>query len=176
MEAEQGRGLMRNTMRRNTILALTSVLLLFAGVLSCGRKGAPHPPEENAPGAVQNLGGKGAVDGILLSWQAPLENSSGENVKNLGSFVIQRRDVLGNETNRFEDVGIVELDPEALGNLKKKQFTFLDNSPAIGRRYDYIVFARTDDGLDGETNRTLRTTFRGETSIVESLAPESTSK
>ena len=161
---------------RNTILTACAALLLLTGVVGCGRKGAPHPPEESAPGSVQNLSAKGAVDGLVLSWQTPLENSSGETVKNIGSYVIQRRDVFGKETNRYEDVGIVELDAETVAKAKNKQFTFLDNSVAIGRRYDYIVYARTDDGLDGESNITLRTTFRGETSVVETLAPEAATK
>jgi len=146
---------------------LVFILTLVFGLSSCGRKGAPKPPEENAPLAVQFLSASGRVNAVVLSWTAPQETASGSEIKDkdISSFVIQRRDVVGEKTGHFEDVGVVQVDPSA--PLKNKQFSFLDTAVEPGRVYEYLVFATREDGLEGETDKILRITFRGQTSTIE---------
>ncbi len=150
------------------------LLLSVFALANCGRKGSPRPPEENAPSAVQYLSARGAVRTVSLSWQAPLATASGGQLKDIASFVIQRRDVVGEETNNFEDVGVLSLEPET--KLKDRRFTFEDPSVVPGRKYDYIVFGRQGDGLNGETNKIIRVSFRGETSTVETIEPETATR
>lgn len=140
-------------------------MLLFVIVVGCGRKGAPKPPEENAPSSVQFLTASGQVNAVVLSWTAPQETASGSELSDVESFVVQRRDVVGDKTGKFEDVGVVKVEPGTM--MKKKQFSFSDSSIQPGHVYDYSVYAVRADGLEGETDKILRITFRGQTSTIE---------
>lgn len=153
-------------MFRKLLSVLSICFLMSAPILSgCGRKGAPKPPEENAPLSVQFLSASGQVNAVVLKWTAPKETASGAELKDLANFVIQRRDVVGEKTGSFEDVGVVQVDKTL--PLKNRQFSFADTAVQPGRTYEYLIFGTMDDGLEGESDKILRITFRGQTSTVE---------
>ena len=57
---------------------LLVILFISLILISCGKKSFPVPPEVTAPSPVIDLTAKGQVDGIVLSWKAPLTNARGD--------------------------------------------------------------------------------------------------
>ncbi len=158
--------------RKSQLLNCLLIALIF-GICCCGRKGAPRPPEEGAPGSVSFLTAKGAAGAVLLTWATPEENSSGRSAKSIERYIIRRAYVVGGKRGSFVDAGIVSADEPTKAAAKgaKPTFVFRDTDVKAGRIYDYEVIAESPI-VEGESDRILRVTFSGESSKIEVVAPE----
>jgi hypothetical protein len=72
---------------------LVVVVLLLVAAWGCGKKGDPRPPELATPKTITDLRARSAPSGIILTWDRPTEYVDGTALKDLGSFVIFRKEV-----------------------------------------------------------------------------------
>jgi hypothetical protein len=163
--------------RTGVILCIVSLQLLLI-CAACGRKGAPRPPEEVAPRAVQFFTVRGDTSAVVLQWSEPEENASGDRLKNLDAFYVRRAEVVNSVAKSFERIGRVDLaealapapttvPPAPHSGRTLRQFQFRDTDVQIGHTYDYTVTAVNTDDIEGETIKTLRVKFAGESTTVE---------
>ena len=151
-------------------VVLTMALVLGAPIMqACGKKGAPRPPEALAPGPVQFLSGKALVDSIVLEWQAPESNASGDPLSDLQRYVVKRSDYLKEEAPDFEELGEILADevPKPASSTVPAQIRFVDGTVEAGRKYEYIVVGENESGVEGGAVNVVRVTFIGESSIIE---------
>lgn len=151
-----------------SILCLCLCVLVCVG---CGRKGRPRPPEEIAPGEVLYFTAMGTLEGVQLSWQAPVTDARGEPLLNLAGFVVKKRSIVDKGESDFED--IAEMSAKASANVMSQgaksddsKYGFLDRDVAPGKRYEYVVHAVDENGAKGRFSPIMRVTYIGESSIV----------
>ena len=151
-------------MKRNVIVCLVVALLL----ISCGRKGSPKPPEEFAPSPVKYLSARGTVNSVVLTWESPVTDASGEDLEDLAGFVVKRNIYDEEEDPDFDEIAEIEvrLSEEAV-EQPQSQYSFSDGAVEAGQVYDYMVLPVNEDGVDGVAGTVLRVTFIGESSRVE---------
>ncbi len=156
-------------------------LLIFA--LACGRKGNPRPPEAIAPSSVRYLTATGEVGGILLTWEAPFMDNSGDELTDLAGFKIKRADFIPDETPDYETIGTVAAvrppappeptietaPPPPPVDTPPVRYEYRDATAKPATRYVYVVVPFNDDGVEGAVTSLLRVTFSGETSVIEAL-------
>lgn len=156
---------------------LSVAMILLVAVIGCGRKGNPEPPEAFAPKPVRFLSAKPSVNGVLLTWQAPLETADGDELLDLAGYVVRRSVYEKDKSADFEDVAELEVAPlppvdDAAATPAKnenREISYLDTSVRPGERYDYLVLPINSDGVEGEPLNFIRITFVGESSVVENL-------
>lgn len=177
------------------IVAACSVILLTG----CGRKSNPKAPENFAPGAVQFLAATATKESVDLTWSMPLQTAGGEALKadSVVGFIVRRGEVIPETKTKLEDIGeVVIVEPKVsgapviserddAGNLKpvgsgllggeKKQeltnrvFRYSDKGIVPGKRYNYQVIGVNADDVEGLAPKTLRVTFNGVDSKVETI-------
>ncbi|MFN8389077.1 MAG: hypothetical protein U0136_02160 [Bdellovibrionota bacterium] len=175
---------------------LATLALLFVVVLlsfGCGRKGAPKPPEEGAPDAVQFLTAKADVNSVVINWAAPDVDASGNKLKNLDAFIVKKAVVVGikaaspTKVARIDAADVVAPSPTGqpatapapaggqgaagLGAPKRtvKQYGFKDTDVQVGKTYQYSITPINTDGVEGAADRMIRVKFQGESSTIENL-------
>jgi hypothetical protein len=72
---------------------LVAAVVLLIAAWGCGKKGDPRPPELATPKTITGLRARSAPAGIILTWDRPTEYVDGTALKDLGSFVIFRKEV-----------------------------------------------------------------------------------
>lgn len=175
------------TRSRSYYSRLIGVLLLSVAFSSCGRAGAPRPPEFFAPAQVGNFTASGSVNGVRLQFTAPQSQANGESLIDLEYFNIYRAPY--SESGR-PDFDLLSRIPYTGPKLEEKEEDPLKNTPkslkpsgprraeAIvvqyldaevepGLRYLYYIEAVNDSGVRGLPSPTLNVTFIGEASQVE---------
>lgn len=161
--------------RVTTLLLLLLSFALLTAIGGCGRKGRPKPPEATAPTPVTNLTAEAGVNAITLTWIAPTTNASGDSLDNLERFIVLRSTVAKGQRPSPEEIGVVVVnateDAAAAGGAAKGRYSFKDPAVKVGQRYEYVVVAVNDSGVEGVADRGLRVSFAGESSVVEGFDP-----
>lgn len=162
--------------------------LVVLAILGCGKKANPKPPEESAPAQVRNLNVIVEEAAIVLTWDAPESDSLGDPLSDLGKLLVNRAEVEKGERGAVET--IAEIDPplavldrlkadsreggirggsEPAAGATEPQFSFRDEKVVAGGKYDYVIVPTDSAGVLGLPSKTIRVTFIGKTSIVESF-------
>lgn len=145
-------------------MLLVLVVLLALG---CGRRGDPRPPEEFAPAPVRNLTGRGQVEGVVLSWQTPLQTADGDELLDLATFVIERGDYEKGEHTSFDELAELPALQDPQTGVRQQDYSFTDTTLTPGASYEYRVRALNGDGVSAPVAPGLRVVFTGESSTFE---------
>ena len=131
--------------------------MLFCVSLSvsggCGRKTVVRPPELVAPQPVNDLTLEVKEKSITLHWGRARKTVGGEDLDDLGGFVILRavQDPQSKE-NEFSAVATIPVEDRDRFRQNKK-FSYTDEQLTAGSLYRYRVQAFTLDGYhSGESN------------------------
>lgn len=126
--------------------------LLFS---ACGKKGDPRAPEMAVPEPIKDLRAEAQPRGIALTWSRPARYIDGQELRDLGGFVIFRKEI----SKTCPDCPVpyrqrAKVDVEDQDKLmKKKQFRFVDQELAPQKIYRYRIFSRLlDDSLSDPSN------------------------
>lgn len=125
-------------------ILLTFLYLLFTiyhlpSFISCGRKGAPLPPEMVFPEAVEDLKADLSEEGVWLVWSFPRRNTNGWALKDLAGFIIYR----GSGDAEFEPLVDLKLEK---GERGKRMGRYLDPNPSRDKRLYYKIISYNTDG------------------------------
>ena len=147
------------------------VLIVSSG---CGRKGPPELPESYAPGPVQFARAQGSVDAIILTWQAPKKDASGDTITEPLTFSVKRSLHVKDEEPRYQRIATIEQEviPEdavKVKNAPPTEYHYADKDIIPGKQYDYAIVAIGESGVAGIPPSILRVTFIGDSSVVEIL-------
>jgi len=146
--------------------------LLVAGLLGCGRRGAPVPPRPVAPAAVGALRADLLDSTILLTWNRPTQNEDGSPLTDLLEFRLFR--AVGSTAPRetggrpaFSLLATVRADQPENAVLQGDRYAFRDDGGSGGftpdLRYSYRLQAVNRRGVAGGQS--------AEVSVDFSLAP-----
>mgnify|MGYP002784040285 CR=1 FL=1 len=141
------------------------MLLLLAGGLSvgCGKKSAPVAPELSAPGPIKTIQAKVQEGTILLEWNRPTVNASGESLGDLKEFHVFRTPVVKGEEPKYTKVASVDVPADS----QVTQFRYADKDLGGGKAYEYQVIAVSMDGITSADAKTVRVNYKGSNSTVE---------
>jgi hypothetical protein len=129
------------TRELSSALLLCAVVAIAAVGDGCGRKSAPHPPEDVLPETIEDLEATPVAAGIDLSWSRPRRYTGGDRMPDLGGFEVHRADAPGAP---FETVATIQVtDLERFQQTKR--FHHLDIGVQAGERYLYRVVSFTLD-------------------------------
>lgn len=132
-----------------------AVVVAALGVIACGRRTFPKPPELVAPQAITDLRAENQRDGVLLVWGRPAKHVDGAVLLDLGSFIVERAP--GDGSAGFQPLTTIELNDRERFR-QTKSFRYLDSEPQVGRSYLYRVVAMTDDGYKSEPSNAVALT------------------
>jgi hypothetical protein len=125
-------------MRRCLLLAM-----LVAGIVGCGVRTDPRPPEDTMARAPEDPGAKSFQGGVRVRWKRPTRAVDGESLYDLAAFIVQRR----TDQGEFEPIARVSVDDS--NDIRPQQsFTYDDHDPPYGTLTSR-VFAVTSDGQRG---------------------------
>ena len=142
-------------------------MLTSLSIVSCGKKNSPKPPEYLAPVAVRFFTASGVLEGINLNWLPPDKTAKGDELIDLGRFLIYRSPVEDGEADDFETIQeIVVASEPGQAFEKDKQYTAIDKDVKPGYEYDYFVVPVNLGGTKGGISPILRVKFVGEASII----------
>jgi hypothetical protein len=131
-------------MKRLLILALLVTMLTSA----CGKKNVPRAPELVAPKPVTNLTARRTGDAVTLTWGRPTEYLDGQEIKDLASFVIFRKEVSPSCLDcpvPYRELKIVNVEDREKF-VKQKQYRYDDQEVRGNAIYRYRVSAQLLDG------------------------------
>ena len=151
--------------RRRVFLTVMFTSILPFAFGGCGKKGPPEPPELLAPSAVRQLTVTGEPDAVVLHWNVPETNASGDDLTDLGGFYVYRSEGVKGERPDYTKIADVTLAADPL----VRDYTYRDTEVKGGRSYDYQVAPYNLDRLEGEAQRTIRANFLGESTTVETF-------
>ncbi|MFQ5477759.1 MAG: hypothetical protein ACE5E4_03995 [Candidatus Binatia bacterium] len=128
------------------------VLVLAAGVLACGLKTPPRPPEDTAPVFPTLPQARRDADGsVSLSWKRPTRSADGRTLHDLAGFVIEKRQADGS----YREIAVVETGDAELVR-PRRSFVYVDVQPsATDQRYRLRAFL-----ADGQQGRAVEMTAR----------------
>lgn len=150
------------------LYAVIFVLLTIASLSSCGRKSGLRPPEESAPGAVVFPRLEAYSSTVILKWLPPKQTAGGDEIIGPLSYDILRRLVGKDSYQSFEEIAVIEPDPE----VKREPgvpFEYEDIDIVQGGQYEYLIVPRDSYGYEGVPAVRLRVTFIGTASVIETL-------
>jgi hypothetical protein len=142
--------------------------LLVAGLLGCGRRGAPVPPQPAAPAAVGALHADLLESAILLTWDRPTRNEDGSPLTDLLEFRLFRavgptapREARGRPT--FSLLATVRADQPENAVVRDDQYAFRDEGGSAGftpgLRYSYRLQAVNHRGVVGAQSADVSVEF-----------------
>jgi len=142
--------------------------LLVAGLLGCGRRGAPVPPRPAAPAAVGAFRADLRDSAILLSWTRPTRNEDGSPLTDLLEFRLFRaisaaapREARGRPP--FSLLATVRADQPENAVVRGNQYAFLDDGGSAGLtpglRYSYRMQAVNRRGVVGAQSAEVSVDF-----------------
>ena len=142
-------------MRLATLL-VASLVLVAPG---CGHKGAVVAPELVRPEPPSDLAASSTAEGVRLTWTRPTKYTSGQRMRDLGSFIIERADA---ETSppAFVSAGTIQLQDQTRFR-QDRRLEYIDNAVTPDREYIYRVRARTADGYDSPWAGPAKVRFTG---------------
>jgi hypothetical protein len=151
---------------------LLGSVLLVAGLLGCGRRGAPVPPRPAAPAAAGTLRADLLDSTILLTWNRPTQNEDGSPLTDLLEFRLFRtvgptapRETGGRSA--FSLLATVRADQPENAVVQGDRYAFRDDGGSAGftpdHRYSYRLQAVNRRGVAGGQS--------AEVSVDFSLAP-----
>ncbi len=133
-----------DTPRPLSALAFISVLFALIGLTlfsACGVKSSPVPPQTVIPEAISDLRASADPAGINLTWNRPMHYVTGRSLRDLGSFVLLRRQ--GNQP--FQPLAEIPVtDQERFS--PRHRYSYVDDNTQLGSSYRYEIVARTIDG------------------------------
>ena len=147
---------------------LLGLALLLAGLLGCGRRGAPVPPRPAAPAAVGAFRAELLDSSILLTWNRPIRNEDGSPLTNLLEFRLFRTvgPMSPPEARRRLTsllVATVRADQPENAVVQDDQYAFRDDGGregfTPGLRYSYRVQAVNGRGVVGEQSAEIFVDF-----------------
>jgi len=127
---------------------LIVVLLIAAMTSACGKKSDLRAPELAAPKPINNLSARPAPDGVTLTWNRPTEYIDGNEIKDLASFVIFRKEIAPNCLDcpvPYRQLRIVNVEDREKF-VKQKQYRYDDQEVRANAVYRYRVSAQLFDG------------------------------
>ena len=147
---------------------LLGSVLFVAGLLGCGRRGAPVPPRPLAPAAVGALRAELRDSAILLTWTRPTRNEDGSPLTDLLEFRLFRavgpaapREARGGPT--FSLLATVRADQPENAVVQGAQYAFRDDGGSGGLtpgiRYSYRVQAVNRRGVVGARSAEVSVDF-----------------
>jgi hypothetical protein len=143
-------------MRRIAVLAA----LLIACLGGCGKKADPRAPELVAPQVINNLTARPTGDGVVLTWSRPTEYVDGRPIKDLGSFLIFRKEISPSCPDCLvpyrQLTSIFVEDREKF--VKQKQYRFVDEEAQPKAVYRYRVVSELNDGTLSEPSNEVEAT------------------
>jgi hypothetical protein len=142
--------------------------LLVAGLLGCGRRGAPVPPRPAAPAAVGAFRADLRDSAVLLSWTRPTRNEDGSPLTDLSEFRLFRavdaaaaRGASGRPA--FSLLAAVRADQPENAVVRGDQYAFLDDGAGAGLtpglRYSYRMQAVNRRGVVGAQSAEVSVDF-----------------
>jgi hypothetical protein len=147
-------------MRRTLVLAT----VLYCGVVACGMKGDPRPPEFVRPSTIETLGAEPTPDGIQITWTRPTTTMDGKTMSDLDGILITRAIDVSPPTKvtnlLFEHIATIHLDDRERFH-KVRHMTFEDRSVTPGQTYAYRVQAFTFDRYFGAPSPAARAAWPG---------------
>lgn len=159
---------------RATLIALS---LFSIGLVGCGKKASPKPPEASAPSPVVALTVVADTKGVVLSWERPLSTASGDDLVNLSQFIVRRAELRGGTTPSFDDIAEISAGANVVvgeststgGDTTQSvvSFRYEDLQVEHGKRYIYQVVPVNDYDVEGLPGRLVRVSFLGAESVVE---------
>jgi hypothetical protein len=143
------------------LCCLFSVSISLSVLTACGRKTPVRPPEVVAPEAVGDLALEVAGKGITLRWGRPQRYVDGNDMDDLGGFVvlraIQNGQDKGSTFSRIATVAVEDRDRFR----KTKKFSYTDEQLTANILYRYRVQAFTADGYYSSPSNTVELVWQG---------------
>ena len=124
------------------------VLLTLINAAACGKKGDLRAPELAAPKPINNLRARPAQDAITLTWNRPTEYMDGEEIKDLASFVIFRKEISPSCLDcpvPYRQLQILNVEDREKF-VKQKRYRYDDQDVRANVTYRYRVSAQLFDG------------------------------
>ncbi len=145
--------------------------------IACGKKTNPRAPEALAPSSVKFLTARTSVNSVDLRWEAPSTDASGDKLIDLTGFVVKRALVLPDEDPDFDIIAELPLRANEVAKTATpaetsaaKAYSFSDTNVKAGEKYQYLVLGVNEDDVEGEASSSVRVTFIGESSVIESFS------
>ncbi len=147
---------------RSSIIVLLLTLSLFA----CGRKSQPKPPEERAPAPVREAKIEPRSSSLVLKWKAPIETASGDEILYLDTFDVLRKVNRKNVSPDYREIAVINVKEDEVSDF---EYQFEDREVELGTVYEYLIVPRDGEGIEGVPQLSLRVSFLGAGSLVESI-------
>ena len=174
------------------------ISFIALSISSCGRYGDPQPPEYFAPQGVKDLSANANISGVEIKWVAPDTDRSGDQLKSMEGYFIERRiitkpsDILDPDV---EDVLIATIPDTHLKILKElrkkaieegkisrkvsvehdlKEFKYFDEDVTPGTTYIYSIVPFNQGETRGLVPLQVKVLFRGDASVVTIIETEDT--
>lgn len=143
------------------LLVLLSVSISVPLLAGCGKKTIVRPPELVAPEAINDLALEVKGQGVVLRWGRTQETVGGDDLADLGGFVILRavQDDQGKGGDFIRLATLPVTDRERF--RKNKKFSYTDEQLTVGTLYRYRVLAVTLDGYQGGASNTVELVWKG---------------
>jgi hypothetical protein len=116
------------------------------------KKAGSAVPELAAPRVIANLTARPAGDGVILTWSRPTEYVDGRAIKDLGSFVIFRKEISSSCPDcvvPYRELTTVSVEDREKF-IKQKQYRFIDDEARPNTVYRYRVISQLTDGTLSE--------------------------
>jgi hypothetical protein len=159
--------LLRTNCQRLFPFSVSFLCLFVAGaflcvcVPACGKKTPVRPPEFVIPESTGDLALDIAKGSVVLSWGRPQEYVDGNEMEDLGSFIVFRatQDAQG-QTSPFAKVATIPVEDRDRFR-KAKRFTYTDTQLTVGTLYRYRVRSVTTDGYKSDLSNTVELVWKG---------------
>mgnify|MGYP001223689140 CR=1 FL=1 len=152
--AKRVRDLIEHGLRTRSRLYGYGVLFLAAScvvpylVSGCGKKSTPRAPELALPVPIEDLRAKAEGKGIVLSWSRPKQYVDGKKLRELGGFVIFRKEVSAicpDCPTPYRQMTVIDVEDQEKF-IQKQKFRFEDRELSSQTIYHYRVVSRLQDG------------------------------
>lgn len=153
-------------MRRLVCLGCLGILASVAlvSLAGCGKKGNPRPPELVAPERISDLRAEPQPRGVVLTWDRPRRYMDGNEIRDLGAFVLFRKEIPADTSCPdcpvpYRERATVEVEDRERF-IKKKQYRFVDAEVVSGKTYRYRILSRLLDGTLSEPSNEVEIVWR----------------
>jgi hypothetical protein len=155
------RNLKLETRLRWWVLVVACALFPVIVLPACGKKTPVRPPEFVIPESTGDLALDIAKGSVVLSWGRPQEYVDGNEMEDLGSFIVFRatQDAQG-QTSPFAKVATIPVEDRDRFR-KAKRFTYTDTQLTVGTLYRYRVRSVTTDGYKSDLSNTVELVWKG---------------
>ena len=120
---------------------------------------SPEAPEDRAPKSISDFNATTTSKSIILTWKAPTQNIKGDDIANLESFIVKKREYKIASENDFDEVAEVHIN-------KNNNYTFVDSNIQNGKTYDYLIATISDENVEGVIDNFIRVVFKSEQTTI----------